>query len=69
MTGSVRKLRWFIDSMLGYWVLLLMLSLAAVVLTLGEMIFLCLFIMSLVFFAVRHRAGRWVPPWVKALVV
>jgi len=46
-----------------------LLSLAAVVLTLGEMIFLCLFIMSLVFFAVRHRAGRWVPPWVKALVV
>ena len=46
-----------------------LLSLAAVVLTLGEMIFLCLFIMSLVFFAVRHRAGRWVPQWVKALVV
>jgi len=43
------------------------LSLAAVMLTLGEMIFLCLFISSLVWFAVRRRAGKWVPagsdPW------
>jgi len=46
-----------------------LLSLAAVVLTLGEMIFLCLFIMSLVLFAVRHRAGKWVPDWVGPLVV
>jgi uncharacterized membrane protein YfcA len=45
------------------------LSLAAVMLTLGEMIFLCLFILSLVCFAVRHRAGRWVPDWVKSLVI
>jgi hypothetical protein len=29
MTGSVRKLRWFIDSMLGYWVLLLTISLGS----------------------------------------
>jgi len=41
----------------------------AVVFTLGEMIFLCLFILSLIFFAVRHRNGKWVPAWVPALVV
>jgi hypothetical protein len=41
----------------------------AVVFTLGEMIFLCLFIMSLVFFSVRHRHGKWVPSWIPALVV
>jgi len=46
-----------------------LLSLAAVMLTLGEMIFLCLFILSLVFFATRYRAGKWVPDWVKTLVV
>jgi hypothetical protein len=45
-----------------------LLSLLAVMLTLGEMIFLCLFIMSLVFFAVRHRRGKKVPPWVPPLV-
>jgi len=45
------------------------LSLLAVMLTLGEMIFLCLFIISLVVFAVRHRKGKSVPPWVPALVV
>ena len=33
----------------------------AVVFTLGEMIFLCLFILSLVIFAVRYRNGKWVP--------
>ncbi len=41
----------------------------AVVFTLGEMIFLCLFICSLVVFAVRHRNGKWVPPWIPSLVV
>jgi hypothetical protein len=41
----------------------------AVVFTLGEMIFLCLFILSLVFFSVRHRHGKWVPGWIPALVV
>jgi hypothetical protein len=46
-----------------------MLSLAAVMLTLGEMIFLCLFIMSLVLFAMRHRKGKWVPEWVNSLVI
>jgi hypothetical protein len=45
------------------------LSFAAVVLTLGEMIFLCLFIMSLVWFALRHRHKKWVPDWVSPLVV
>lgn len=44
------------------------LSLAAVTLTLGEMIFLCLFISSLVWFAVRLRKGKWVPAWVPPLV-
>jgi hypothetical protein len=45
------------------------LSFLAVMLTLGEMIFLCLFIISLVWFAVRQRRGRSVPPWVPALVM
>jgi hypothetical protein len=45
-----------------------LLSLVAVMLTLGEMIFLCLFILSLVFFAVRHRKGKRVPDWVPPLV-
>jgi hypothetical protein len=39
------------------------------VFTLGEMIFLCLFILSLVVFAVRHRHGKWVPAWIPSLVV
>ncbi len=46
-----------------------LLSLAAVMLTLGEMIFLCLFIVSLVIFARRHRRGKPVPAWVGPLVV
>ncbi len=29
MTGFVHKLRWFVDSMLGYWVLLLIISLGS----------------------------------------
>jgi uncharacterized membrane protein YfcA len=41
----------------------------AVVFTVGEMIFLTLFILALVLFAVRYRSGKWVPPWVPALVV
>ncbi len=41
----------------------------AAVLTLGEMIFLCLFVGSLVFFAARFRRGKAVPAWVPALVV
>jgi uncharacterized membrane protein YfcA len=46
-----------------------LLSLFAVMLTLGEMIFLCLFIISLVVFATRMRSGKWVPPWIKPLVI
>jgi len=46
-----------------------LLSLAAVMLTLGEMLFLCLFISSLVYFAVRRRHGKWVPDWVAPLVI
>jgi hypothetical protein len=38
-------------------------------LTLGEMIFLCLFISSLVWFAVRRRHSKWVPDWVGPLVI
>jgi uncharacterized membrane protein YfcA len=45
------------------------LSLLAVMLTLGEMIFLCLFILSLVWFARRHKDGKWVPEWVVPLVI
>jgi uncharacterized membrane protein YfcA len=41
----------------------------AVVFTVGEMIFLCLFILSLVYFSVRYRGGKWVPGWIPALVV
>jgi uncharacterized membrane protein YfcA len=46
-----------------------LLSLLAVMLTLGEMIFLCLFILSLVWFAIRRRHGKPVPAWVPPLVV
>jgi hypothetical protein len=45
------------------------LSFFAVVFTLGEMIFLCLFIMSLVFFSVLHQKGKSVPDWIPPLVV
>jgi len=45
------------------------LSFVAVVFTLGEMIFLCLFIISLVWFSIRHQHGKTVPPWVPPLVV
>lgn len=41
----------------------------AVVFTLGEMLFLCLFIVSLVIFSVRHSHGKPVPKWVPPLVV
>jgi uncharacterized protein len=41
----------------------------AVVFTVGEMIFLCLFIVSLVWFSVRHRHGKPVPEWLPPLVV
>jgi hypothetical protein len=41
----------------------------AVMLTLGQMFFLCLFIMSMVLFALRHNRGMWVPDWVLPLLV
>jgi len=45
------------------------LNLFAVVFTLGEMLFLCAFIISLVIFSVRHKHGKKVPAWVPSLVV
>jgi hypothetical protein len=45
------------------------LAFLAVMLTLGEMLFLCLFIGSLVWFAVRARRGKWVPAWAEPLLV
>jgi uncharacterized protein len=44
-------------------------SFLAVVFTLGEMIFLCAFIVILVCFAVRHKHGKPVPDWIPSLVV
>jgi hypothetical protein len=41
----------------------------AVVFTLGEMVFLCIFIVTLVLFSIRHRHGKRVPAWVPSLVV
>ena len=41
----------------------------AVILTLGEMLFLCLFILSIFYFALRHNRGRWIPDWAVPLVV
>lgn len=45
------------------------LSLLAVMLTLGEMIFLCLFITSLVWFAVRNKHKKPIPAWAGPLLV
>jgi hypothetical protein len=41
----------------------------SVIVTLGQMFFLCLFILSLVYFAYRARRNRWVPEWVMPLLV
>jgi uncharacterized membrane protein YfcA len=41
----------------------------SVIVTLGQMFFLCFFIISLVIFAYRARRGRWVPEWVVPLLV
>jgi len=41
----------------------------AVTVTLGQMIFLCLFILSMLAFALLARRGYWVPAWVSPLVV
>jgi uncharacterized protein len=61
--GAVMRLIYVLTGQSVEW-----LSLIAVMLTLGEMIFLCLFIISLLLFARRHRRGAWVPEWVKPLV-
>jgi uncharacterized membrane protein YfcA len=61
--GAVLRLIYVLTGQAVAW-----LSLAAVTLTLGEMIFLCMFITSLVWFAVRLRKGKWVPDWVVPLV-
>jgi hypothetical protein len=45
------------------------LAFLAVVFTLGEMLFLCIFIVSLVLFSLRFRSGKRVPAWVPPLVV
>jgi uncharacterized membrane protein YfcA len=62
--GAALRLAYVLTGQATEW-----LSLMAVVLTLGEMIFLCLFISSLVWFAVRRRRGKWVPAWVVSLVM
>ncbi|MDA8218790.1 MAG: sulfite exporter TauE/SafE family protein [Dehalococcoidales bacterium] len=41
----------------------------AVTLTLGQMIFLCAYILSLFGFALLARRGRWVPAWAMPLLV
>jgi len=62
--GAALRLAYVLTGQSVHW-----LSLTAVMLTLGEMIFLCLFISSLVYFAVRRRGGKWVPEWVGPLVI
>ncbi len=62
--GAAMRLAYVLSGQSAEW-----LSLLAVMLTLGEMIFLCLFIVSLLVFARRHRRGAWVPDWVKPLVI
>ena len=41
----------------------------AVTLTLGQMIFLCTYVLSLLTFALLARRGRWVPTWALPLLV
>jgi uncharacterized membrane protein YfcA len=62
--GAVMRLIYVLSGQKNEW-----LSFAAVILTLGEMIFLCFFIMSLLWFARQHKRGIWVPDWVKPLVI
>jgi uncharacterized protein len=62
--GAVMRLAYVLSGQKVEW-----LSFLAVMLTLGEMTFLCLFILSLVWFARRHKRGEWVPDWVKPLVI
>jgi uncharacterized protein len=46
-----------------------LLTALSVIVTLGQMMFLCLVILSLVFFAHQARRGLWVPMWVEPLLV
>jgi uncharacterized protein len=62
--GAVMRLVYVLSGQKAEW-----LSFIAVILTLGEMTFLCIFILSLVWFARRHKRGDWVPDWVKPLVI
>jgi uncharacterized membrane protein YfcA len=62
--GAVMRLVYVLTGQTAEW-----LSFFAVTLTLSEMSFLCLFILSLVWFARRHKRGDWVPDWVKPLVI
>lgn len=62
--GAVMRLVYVLTGQKNEW-----LSLFAVMLTLGEMIFLCAFIVALLYFARRHKQGAWVPDWVKPLVI
>jgi uncharacterized protein len=62
--GAVMRLVYTLTGQKVEW-----LSLVAVMLTLGEMIFLCLFILSLLLFARRHKRRAWVPEWVIPLVI
>jgi uncharacterized protein len=41
----------------------------SVIITVGQMVFLCNVILSLVYFSYRARRGRWVPEWVEPLLV
>ncbi len=62
--GAAMRLVYVLTGQKNEW-----LSLFAVMLTLGEMIFLCLFISSLLYFARRLKRGHVVPEWVKPLVI
>ncbi|MHB1132959.1 MAG: sulfite exporter TauE/SafE family protein [Chloroflexota bacterium] len=46
-----------------------LLAAMAVTLTLGQMIFLCTYVLSLLTFALLARRGRWVPSWCLPLLV
>ena len=63
-TGALLRLMYVLTAGKYEW-----LSFFAVVFTLGEMLFLCTFIISLVIFSVRHTHGKWVPDWVPPLVL
>lgn len=41
----------------------------SVIITIGQMIFLCTFISALVFFAIQYKKNKWVPSWIPPLVM